>query len=229
MSIMKNKNTLVNKQMPLTRRRILTLLKEKGKLTADELAGLLSISSVAVRRHLTKLEKDDLVIYEEVQRGMGRPSYVYQLGEAAASFFPRGYEALAITILETIQDLYGVDALDTVFKMRSNHLINNYRAGVTGQTLPERIEQLTQLREADGYMSTWEQREDGVFLFEEKNCPIINVAAGCESACQQDIEMLSDLLDADVKRKSHLRNGDNACSYEVRHKTGVEPHLNGAG
>ena len=96
---------LIHKNMPLTRRRILMLLKEKGELTADELAGLLGISAVAVRRHLTKLESDHLVTYKEVQRGMGRPSYVYELGEAAASFFPRRYEELAVNVLETIRAL----------------------------------------------------------------------------------------------------------------------------
>ena len=60
-------------QMPATRRRILIALKEQGGLTADELASLLGISSVAVRRHLTNLERDQLVDHEQAQRGMGRP------------------------------------------------------------------------------------------------------------------------------------------------------------
>ena len=69
--------------MPATRRRILIALKERGGMTADELAENLGISSVAVRRHLTNLERDRLVDHKQVQRGMGRPSYVYRLTEAA--------------------------------------------------------------------------------------------------------------------------------------------------
>ena len=208
--------SIVHKQMPTTRRRILTLLKENGHLTADELADHLNISSVAVRRHLTKLESDELVAYEEVQRGMGRPSFVYCLGDAATSFFPRRYEELAVVVLETISELYGSDAIDAIFKVRSDQIIESYRRKVNGTTLNQRLSQLTQLREADGYMSSWEANNDGTFILREANCPIIHVAAGCGSACSNDESLLEELLDANVERKGHLVNGDGACIYHVR-------------
>lgn len=207
--------SLVHKQMPATRRRILKLLKEQGKLTADELSDWLGISSVAVRRHLTKLESDELVTYEEVQRGMGRPSFVYSLGQAASSYFPRRYEELATNVLETINELYGADAVDAIFRMRSEHMIKVYRHQVSGSSLTERLDQLTELREADGYMSTWEENGDGSFTLREANCPIIHVAEGCGSACDYDQIMLEDLLEARVERKSHLARGDGACVYHV--------------
>lgn len=217
MSDVTSSSTLV-KQMPITRRRILTLLKEKGKLTADELATILGISAVAVRRHLIKLEKYELVQYEEVRRGMGRPCYVYQLGPAAGSFFPHGYKELAVVVLETIRELYGPEAIDAVFRMRSEHFITAYRPKVTGKNLLERLNQVIELRQNDGYMSTWERQDDGTILLNEANCPIIHVAQGCDSACQQDELILSELLDAEVIRKTDLRNGDNTCSYEIREK-----------
>jgi iron-sulfur cluster biosynthesis transcriptional regulator SufR len=210
--------SLLYKHMPTTRRRILTLLKERGELTADELAETLGISSVAVRRHLTKLESDQLVKYEEVQRGMGRPSFVYQLGEAAANFFPRRYEELASTVLETINELYGVEAVDAIFRLRSEHLIKTYRHRVNGASLDKRLDQLTQLREADGYMSTWEADSNGTFILREANCPIIHVAESCDSACSYDQTLLESLLDAEVVRTGHLARGDGACIYQVRPK-----------
>lgn len=209
---------LIHKNMPLTRRRILMLLKEKGELTADELADLLGISAVAVRRHLTKLESDQLVSYQEVQRGMGRPSFVYRLGEASGSFFPRRYEELAVNVLETIQELYGSEAIDAIFRMRTNHIIENYRRKINGKTLDIRLDQLTRLRAADGYMSTWEAGVDNTFILREANCPIFHVAEGCNTACDHDLAMLKDLLQAEVVRTSHLANGDGACCYQVRPK-----------
>lgn len=211
--------TLIFKQMPTTRRKILNLLKENGQMTADELAEYLGISSVAVRRHLTKLESDQLVAYDEVQRGMGRPSFVYRLGEAASSYFPRRYEELATDVLETIGEMYGMDAVDAIFRVRAEQLIKIYRHQVTGRTLEERLDQLTDLREADGYMSTWEQERDGTFILREANCPIIHVAEGCGSACNYDQHLLEDVLDADVERRGHLARGDGACVYHVRPKS----------
>lgn len=211
-------NPLLHKHMPTTSRRILTLLKQEGALTADELADCLGISSVAVRRHLTKLEADRLVAYEEVQRGMGRPSFVYRLGEAASNFFPRRYEELATDVLETIQSLYGSEALHAIFEKRSENIVDEYSPMVTGETLDQRLDQLTKLREADGYMSSWESNQNGVFILRESNCPIIHVAEECGTVCACDQVILEQLLDADVERKNHLVNGDGACVYEVRPK-----------
>jgi iron-sulfur cluster biosynthesis transcriptional regulator SufR len=212
-------STLINKQMPKTRRRILMLLKEKGKLTADELADLLGISSVAVRRHLAKLEGDQLVTYEEVQRGMGRPSFVYQLGKAASSFFPRRYEELATEVLDTIRDLYGAEAIDAIFRVRTEQVIETYRRRMNGKSLHARLDQLARLRDADGYMTTWEVGENDTFILREANCPIIHAAAGCDSACDHDLALIENLLDANVTRTNHLVRGDGACCYEVRSRT----------
>jgi iron-sulfur cluster biosynthesis transcriptional regulator SufR len=219
MSVASGSNILINKQMPATRRRILILLKERGQLTADQLADLLAISAVAVRRHLTKLERDQLVAYKEVQRGMGRPSFVYELGEAADNFFPRRYQELALNVLETVKDLYGNEAIDAVFQVRAEQAIERYRRKVTGQTLERRLDQLTRLREADGYMSSWQVNQDGSFVLREANCPIFHAAEGCDSACNQDMMLLENLLDADVLRTQHLVVGDGACCYTVRPRT----------
>jgi iron-sulfur cluster biosynthesis transcriptional regulator SufR len=220
MSVDLGSSALIHKNMPLTRRRILMLLKDKGDLTADELAEALGISAVAVRRHLTKLEGDQLVMYHEVQRGMGRPSFVYRLGEAAASFFPRRYEELAVNVLETIRELYGREAIDAIFQMRTSHMIDSYRRKISGPTFDSRLAQLTRLREADGYMSTWESGQDGVFILREANCPIFHVAEGCDTACAHDMALLTNVLEADVVRTGHLARGDGACCYEIRPKTG---------
>ncbi len=222
MEVRTGSSAVLYKQMPVTRRKILTLLKENGELTADELADRLGISAVAVRRHLTKLERDNLVAYEEVQRGMGRPSFVYHLGEAAPGFFPRRYDELAVTVLETIEELYGREAIDAVFRMRSEHVLEEYRAKVNGKTLDRRLDQLTKLREADGYMSTWTTNGEGTFILREANCPIVHVAEGCGSACDYDQALLTDVLDAQVIRKTHLARGDGACTYEIVPKNVVK-------
>ncbi|MEM7344438.1 MAG: metalloregulator ArsR/SmtB family transcription factor [Chloroflexota bacterium] len=216
---MSGKAGLLYKQMPATRRKILNLLKEHEALTADELAEALSISSVAIRRHLTKLESDRLVTYKEIQRGMGRPSFVYELGEAAVNFFPRRYEELALSTLETIKDMYGNEALDAIFEKQSEHTIEQYQRRIDGESLEERLDQLTKLREGDGYMSSWEKsNEQDIFILREMNCPIIHVAEECESACSCDQVILENVLDADVTRISHMAIGDGSCAYTVQAK-----------
>ncbi|MDX1522581.1 MAG: hypothetical protein R3264_13215, partial [Anaerolineae bacterium] len=113
-------------------------------------------------------------------------------------------------------NLFGSEAIDAVFQMRTEHIIEQYRRKVNGKTLEIRLDQVTQLREADGYMSSWEINRDGTYILREANCPIIHAAEECEGACNQDQIILEQLLDADILRKEHLASGDCACSYEVR-------------
>ena len=207
---------VLSTQMPVTRRRILIALKERGSMTADELADKLGISSVAVRRHLTNLERDRLVDHEQVQRGMGRPSYVYRLTEAAHQIFPHNYDQLASYFLEAIQEFYGKDAIDRIFEHRTQELAQSYRPLVNGGNLPARLEQLTRLRAADGYMPAWEKQEDGTYVLHQYHCPILHVASGCSEACHHEMALFVDLLNAEVIRQNHQVAGDTECSYEIR-------------
>ena len=205
-------------QMPATRRRILIAIKERGGMTADELAENLGISSVAVRRHLTNLERDRLVDHEQVQRGMGRPSFVYRLTEAAHQIFPNHYDQIASYFLEAIQELFGQDAVERIFEHRTQELAESYRSEMNGRDLPDRLDQLARLREADGYMPVWEEQEDGTFVLHQHHCPILHVAEGCDEACAHELALFVDLLEAEVTRQNHQVTGDTECSYEIRPK-----------
>jgi DeoR family suf operon transcriptional repressor len=185
-------------------------------MTADELADKLSISPVAVRRHLTNLERDRLVDHQEEQRGMGRPSYVYRLTEVANQIFPSNYDQLASHVLETIQKLYGPDAVARIFEYRTQELAQSYRPLVNGGNLPDRLEQLVELREADGYMPALEQQEDGTYVLHQYHCPILRVAEGCSEACSHELALFVDLLEAEVVRQNHRVAGDARCSYHIR-------------
>jgi predicted ArsR family transcriptional regulator len=209
-------NEVLSTQMPATRRRILIALKERGGMTADELAEQLNITSVAVRRHLANLERDRLVDHEEIQHRLGRPSYGYRLTEAAASLFPSNYDQLASYVLEAVEGLFGREAVDRIFEQRRQELARSYRPLVDGDTLPDRLEQLTHLRQAEGYMLAWEAQPDGSYELRQYHCPIQRVAEGCQAACVNELALYVDLLDAEVTRQSHQAAGDTTCSYQIR-------------
>jgi len=207
---------ILNSQMPPTRRRILIALKEHGGLTADELGKELGITSVAVRQHLTNLELGQLVDHEQVKRATGRPTFVYHLTGPAHLLFPSSYDQLAIQVLRTVKDLFGQQAIDLIFEQRKQEQIERYRADVNGETLRDRLEQLTRLRQADGYMATWEDLADGSYLLHQRNCPILRVAEWCDAACGQEMALFADLLDVEITRQRHQAMGDATCSYQIR-------------
>jgi predicted ArsR family transcriptional regulator len=205
-------------QLPPTRRRILVTMMEHEGMTADELAEEVGITPVAVRRHLTNLERDRLVEREQVRRPLGRPNFVYRLTEAAHLLFPNNYDQLANYVLRAIEQYFGEEAVERIFEQRRRELARTYEARVNGETLPARLEQLTQLREEDGYLAAWEKQPDGSFILHQYHCPIERVAEVCGAACAQELELFADLLRAEVNRKQHHVMGDPACSYQIRPK-----------
>ena len=56
-----------------TRERVLVLLRRHGRPSAPQLAELLQLSSVGLRRHLALLERDGLVTSETEKPRGGRP------------------------------------------------------------------------------------------------------------------------------------------------------------
>lgn len=206
---------LNNIQMPKTRRLILLAMKEHGALTADELAGMLNISAVAVRRHLDNLKHAELINYEEIQRGVGRPSFVYNLTPKADHLFPRNYQDLAADIILSVKDLYGQDAVNAIFKKRADKITEVYKPFVSAPTLEGRVKQLVDLRQNDGYMATWEKNGNEEITITELNCPIQHVAEECAQACHEDMALFSSLLDANVTRIHNKAQGDSSCAYRI--------------
>jgi predicted ArsR family transcriptional regulator len=207
---------VLNHQLPPTRRRILITMKEHGGMTADELAEEVGITPVAVRRHLTNLERDRLVEREQVKRPLGRPNFVYRLTDAAHFLFPNNYDQLANYVLRAIEQYFGEEAVERIFEQREQELARLYQARVNGDSLPARLEQLTRLRDEDGYLAAWEKTQDGMYMLHQYHCPIQRVAEVCGAACAQELALFADLLQADVNRQRHQVKGDPACSYQIR-------------
>jgi predicted ArsR family transcriptional regulator len=121
-------------------------------------------------------------------------------------------------MLDAVRDLYGQEAVDAIFARRFQKIKDVYEPKVNASTLNGRIEQLVELRRQDGFMAEWETIEDDHYILTELNCPIQQVAEGCCQACEQDLQLFVELLDADVTRQDHLIQGDKACSYQIRPK-----------
>jgi predicted ArsR family transcriptional regulator len=208
--------SFLNSQVPATKRQVLLALKQHGALTVDDLASQLGISAVAVRRHLSNLERDQLVEHQQEKRSIGRPSFIFELTEAGHMLFPERYDQLANDILQAVDHLYGKEGVEQIFRHTLTRQLADYLPHLDGKPLKERVQQLTQLREAEGYMATWEQIDGDTFLIHQYNCPILKVAQWCRATCAEATSLLSQLLDAEVSRQSHQADGDASCTFLVR-------------
>ena len=201
-----------------TREQILELLQRSGNgLTADALAHKLGISAVAVRKHLAAFERDNLVATELERRPMGRPTYLYRPTASAQELFPNDYANLATAVLEMIRLLDGEHKVDELFQHRAQVLASELATRVQGPTLPERIQQVAQVLEEQGYMPEIMELQEGHegYVLTEHHCPIFQVAKAFRQACTCELEVLLKLLRVKVERCDHRMMGHPHCSYLI--------------
>ncbi len=198
-----------------TKQRVLSLLKMNGGLTTSDLSDMLGISATAVRRHLNTLEAQALVSHRTEQRGMGRPSFIYELTDRASDVFPQSYADFATNILRELMELDGPEKLGELFQRQQERRREQYVSRASGKTLSDRVASVARLLESEGRMTTWERLSDGRFILREHNCPILKVAQEFDHPCRCEIDLLQDTLQAKVKRVGHIPDGDIACVYEI--------------
>jgi predicted ArsR family transcriptional regulator len=105
-----------------------------------------------------------------------------------------------------------------VFEGRRQRLEAQYAERVRGKPLRDRVAAVAKMQDENGYMTDWEQREDGAFVLREHNCAICKVARSFPQACQKELELFTNLLDANVSRDQHMAKGDCMCSYIIHPK-----------
>lgn len=197
-----------------TRQQILELLKKSGGMTVDELSHALGISTMGVRQHLAILEKEGLIQDEKRRGKMGRPAHIYFLSPRGNELFPRQYESLAISILETIAEMDGREKINNIFERHMEHMYQTYAPYVLGRDLRTRIEELARLQQNRGFMAEWTEEADGFYL-REHNCTIARVAQRFPQACRYELALFQKLLGVKMQRVRCMANGDPCCEYRI--------------
>ncbi|TBL81154.1 helix-turn-helix transcriptional regulator [Paenibacillus thalictri] len=201
-----------------TRKLILTMLKTRSSMTVSEMAKELGITEMAVRRHLNTLERDSLIESKLVRQAMGRPTHLYSLTLLADDLFPKKYHHLTLDLLGELAEEAGEDVVDGLFERRKKKLISRYGQRMEGKELKQRVAELAEIQNSNGYMVEWEQDGEGNYVFKEHNCPISQVANQYNHACACELNMFEQLLSADVKRTECLAKGGTKCIYIIQDK-----------
>ena len=198
--------------------RLLTLLKTRGAQTASDLGKALGTTGENARQQLAKLAADALVEAETVSRGVGRPTQFWRLTDKGQARFPDSHAELTISLLRSVRELLGADALDRLIGARENEMRTAYQAAmVDAEGLETRIAALTEIRSREGYMAEWQRTEDGWLLI-ENHCPICAAASICQGFCRAELAIFRDALgpDCSIEREEHMLHGARRCAYRIR-------------
>ena len=201
-----------------SRDRILYLLKTRGPQTASELARRMSMTSMGVRQHLTRLGEQGLVAHEDHRGSVGRPRRVFQLTEAAEERFPEGYADLTVGLIDSVRQAFGAEGMDRLVEVRHEEQLARYRARMPDDaSLARRVAALTRLRTEEGYLAEWSKSRDGSLRLVENHCPICVAARACTRLCASEQRLFQELIgdDADVDREEHILDGARRCVYRI--------------
>jgi predicted ArsR family transcriptional regulator len=202
------------------RRAILLRLRHDGPSSPDQLADRLGASRTGVLQQLRALESARLVARETVRHGVGRPRHLYDVTADAQDLFPSNYDGLATGLLEAIGAVGGEDLIEEVFAARRRQIGERIRRRLEDRLpgeapLAARVRELSVIQDEQGYLSETLLEPDGTIRLLEHNCAIYNVANGTGAACQAELDLFREVLDADVVRETHIASGDRCCTYRI--------------
>ncbi|HDX9580286.1 TPA: ArsR family transcriptional regulator [Bacillus pseudomycoides] len=203
-----------------TREELIQLLKVRGEQTVALLAEALQITEMAVRRHLSKLEKDEHIETKMVRQHVGRPMYVYCLSEKGEDLFPKQYKQFAVEMLEDLQHIGDEELVNKLLRARTDRMEEQLARRVNRkETTLERLKEIAIMQEKNGYMVRVEHEGEHSFILQKQNCPLMEVAEKFPQICHDEKSMYKKLLpNADVKVLSSMCGGDCFCSYRIKEK-----------
>ena len=213
---------LLDKANHSTRNAIVALIKQKGEAGMKDISNSMGISKMAVSKHLSNLERDQLVQKRVIRAGVGRPEYRYSLTPNAHYLFPTSYPYIALSALSFIEERIGEDGVMQFFEKRRKELKQRYSARMNDLSHEERVRELARVREEEGFLAETGKLPDGSMILLEHNCPLMTVANKYGLACSAELELFRELLGEGVERTHWMVNGEHMCRYVVRAKKAKE-------
>lgn len=198
-----------------SRSAIIDLLKVNGAMSVEQLAGELEVSKVCVRRHLSLLESDGLVVFEEERHERGRPRFIYSLTEKARCLFPQIYDEFAQEVLSQLQRNFGDEALRCVLRARADELIKQFEQKLRGQSFDERVKSLVKAINAKGYLADARRMKDGSYRLRQRNCPTESVAVAYSQICEEELRVYREALGCEIVRECRIADGERTCEFRI--------------
>lgn len=197
-------------------------LKTRGPQAVENLSRRLGVTAMAVRQHLSGLEQEGLVEFEDEAGRVGRPRRIWRLTASAASRFPDAHSDLALDLLTAAKGVFGADGLARLIEVRTGQQVEEYSARMPPKSasLRDKVAALTAIRRDEGYMAEWTAMRDGSFRLVENHCPVCAAARTCVGLCEGELSLMQRLLGprVDIERTEYILDGDRCCAYAIRRR-----------
>jgi predicted ArsR family transcriptional regulator len=208
-------NPPLNESPENTHQAVLFYLKRRSEMTVADLCEVLGITSMAVRRHLSGLQKDGLVEARLVRQTRGRPSYKYRLTPKAESLFPSAINSFAFELLDAMYEAKGHKGVMELLQIRDEALLKKLLPFLQKLSLPERVREVVRIFSENGYMTEVNELEDGNYFIYQQHCAVHNLASQYRQICVLEARLFERLLGVHTVRQQYIMKGDQVCGYMV--------------
>lgn len=204
------------------RPRILAILQREGSVTVETLAGEIGLSSTTIRRHLDILQREQLVSFDQIHGGSGRPEYGYFLTEIGHESGHRDYRGFLVNLLNEISGL----SSDDLAKKDGTELLGFLIGRIAEQaswpymqpnqaTFEARVANLDRALSDRGFSPEITEK-DGQVSIRLCNCPFRSVAISQETVCLFDRFLIGSILGSDPVLESSIHDGHTTCQYVIK-------------
>ena len=194
---------------------ILKLLQQQGPVSIKEIEAALGVTATAVRQQLTALVTAEVITAETVREKRGRPFAVYRLAEKGQALFARGYEELALALLEEILLFAESETAHLLLHRVSTRLGRQYAEHMHGAAVADRLQELATLLAAHGVMNKIDEKADA-FVLTEYGCPYYGVAREHREICGVETQAMELALGSPVTLSQSQLDGYNSCQFQVK-------------
>ena len=208
-------------QLSETKQKIMNFLKRQGAGTIADLSKNLRFSLEAMRRHLGELKSQGWVGIETRESSgagaSGRPAALYRITAAGEHLFPKFYDEMFLSLLDSVLEVSGRDATRVLANFTEKR-IARFKDRLEGLDLPEKLALLKDLYwQGDPYVEL--QKDEKGYLLIEYNCPLLNVALQRPLVCSSSVNFLSRLLKMEVIREQRFQEGHGRCVFRILEDT----------
>lgn len=201
------KQRLIQQVGRSARLRVLNELKRTQGMCVGDIAEKLRMSYMGVKGICLDLQKRGLLDTWRTPQKIGRPQLFYRLTQRAHDLFPTESNQMTIHLLEAAQKLYGSVAAEKLLHVVFMRQAEQYAARLRGDSLAERAKWLARLRDHDGYMSEYEQDENGVLRIVEHHSPILDLLRAFPVVAKLETDLFQRLLGTSVEREERVASG----------------------
>ena len=205
-----------------TREHVLDMIVRLGPITSTTVAKELDLTAAGIRRHITSLEADHLIVEHELHGPQpprrGRPARHYVATDTGRAKLRDAYADLATDAMRFIADAGGSQAVSDFATLQFAALGERYAQAIeaAGPDIRSRAAALVDHLTRDGFAASLREVGDGFALqLCQGHCPMMKVAEVFPELCEAETRVFARLLDIHVQRLATLADGEHVCTTNI--------------